>query len=75
MLAGAVGLLERIGPSVLLTRALGGGFGWLALSECPSLVKAAVAVEPAGPPLVTMMLERNNAEVAALMTDWIVKHT
>ncbi|HEX4289634.1 MAG TPA: hypothetical protein VH021_12000 [Trebonia sp.] len=38
MLAGAVGLLERIGPSVLLTHSLGAGFGWLALSECPSLV-------------------------------------
>jgi pimeloyl-ACP methyl ester carboxylesterase len=150
MLAGAVGLLERIGPSVLLTHSLGGGFGWLALSECPSLVKAVVAVEPAGPPfgplpglgsfahgltplplvfgpgpgdgkigrvpiaVVTaessghraadhataeylrscgaevdelrlgdlgihgnghaMMLERNNAEIAALITDWIVKH-
>jgi len=22
-----------------------------------------------------MMLERNNAEIAALITDWIVKHT
>ena len=52
--AGAVGLLDRIGPSVLLTHSLGGGFGWLALSECPSLVKAVVAVEPAGPPFVTL---------------------
>jgi pimeloyl-ACP methyl ester carboxylesterase len=151
MLAGAVGLLERIGPSVLLTHSLGGGFGWLALSECPSLVKAVVAVEPAGPPFATlpglgsfshgltplplvfgpderdakiggvpiavvtaessghraadhataeylrscgaevdelrlgdlgihgnghaMMCEKNNAEIAALITDWIVKHT
>jgi pimeloyl-ACP methyl ester carboxylesterase len=151
MLAGAVGLLERIGPSVLLTHSFGGGFGWLALSERPSLVKALVAVEPAGPPFVdhsalgsfryglapvplgfgpgpseaklggvpvavvsaecsgfepschataeylrscgaavdeirlgelgvhgnghAMMLEKNNAEVAAVITDWIVKHT
>jgi pimeloyl-ACP methyl ester carboxylesterase len=152
MLAGAVGLLERIGPSVLLTHSLGGGFGWLALSECPSLVQAVVAVEPAGPPfaalgggagslahgltpvplvfgpdprdgkiggvpiaIVTaeasghaaadhataeylracggevdelrlgdlglhgnghaMMLELNNAEIAAVITDWIIKHT
>jgi pimeloyl-ACP methyl ester carboxylesterase len=111
MLAGAVGLLERIGPSVLLTHSFGGGFGWLARSECPSLVRAVVAVEPAGPPFVTlghgaadaatagylrscgadvdelrlgelgrhgnghaMMLEKNNAEIAALITDWIVKH-
>jgi pimeloyl-ACP methyl ester carboxylesterase len=94
MLAGAVGLLERIGPSVLLTHSLGGGFGWLALSECPSLVKAAdrataeflrscgadvdelrlgeLGVHGNGH---AMMLERNNAEIAALITDWIVKHT
>jgi pimeloyl-ACP methyl ester carboxylesterase len=151
MRAGAVGLLDRIGPSVLLTHSFGGGFGWLALSERPSLVKALVAVEPAGPPYVNhpalgsftygltpvpvgfgpgadqpklggvpvavvsaecsgfepacrataeylrscgavvdeirlgdlgihgnghaMMLEKNNAEVAAVITDWIVKHT
>ena len=151
MRAGAVGLLDRIGPSVLLTHSFGGGFGWLALSERPDLVKALVAIEPAGPPFVrhpalgdfrygltavpvsfgpgedeaklggvpvavvsaecsgfepschataeflrscgadvteirladlgihgnghAMMLERNNAEVAAVITGWIVKHT
>jgi pimeloyl-ACP methyl ester carboxylesterase len=151
MRAGAVGLLDRIGPSVLLTHSFGGGFGWLALSERPHLVKALVAIEPAGPPFVkhpmlgdftygltpvplsfgpgsgdtklagvpvvvvsspcsgfepschatadylrecgadvtemrlaeaglqgnghAMMLEKNNAEVAAVLTDWIVKHT
>ena len=148
---GAVGLLDRIGPSVLLTHSFGGGFGWLALSERPHLVKALVAIETVGPPFVShpalgdftygltpipvsygpgagdaklggipvavvsspcsgfepschataeylrecgaavdelrladlgihgnghaMMLEKNNAEVAALLTDWIVKHT
>ena len=151
MRSGAVGLLDRIGPSVLLTHSFGGGFGWLALSERPQAVKALVAVEPAGPPYVNhpalgsfthgltpvpvnfgprgdqpklggvpvavvsaecsgfepscrataeylrscgaavdeirlgdlgihgnghaMMLEKNNAEVAAVITDWIVKHT
>ena len=151
MRAGAASLLDRLGPSVLLTHSFGGGFGWLALSERPSLVKALVAVEPAGPPFVdhpalgsfrygltpvplafgpgpdeaklggipiavvsaecsgfepscratagylrscgasvdelrlgelgihgnghAMMLEKNNVEVAALITDWIVKHT
>ncbi len=52
MRTGAAALLDRIGPSVLLTHSFGGGFGWLALSERPSLVKALVAVEPAGPPFV-----------------------
>jgi pimeloyl-ACP methyl ester carboxylesterase len=45
-----VGLLDRIGPAVLLTHSMVGGFGWLAASERRSLVKAIVAVEPAGPP-------------------------
>jgi pimeloyl-ACP methyl ester carboxylesterase len=151
MRTGAAALLDRIGPSVLLTHSFGGGFGWLALSERRPLVKAVVAVEPAGPPFVdhpalgsfrygltpvplafgpgpdeakleglpiavvsapcsgfepschltaeylrscgaavdeirlgeigihgnghAMMLELNNAEVAAAITDWIVKHT
>jgi pimeloyl-ACP methyl ester carboxylesterase len=148
---GAVGLLDRIGPSVLLTHSFGGAFGWFALSERPHLVKALVAIETSGPPFLrhpvlgdftygltavpvsfgpgsgdaklggipvavvsspcsgfepschataeylrecgasvdelrlddlgihgnghAMMLEKNNAEVAAMLTDWIVKHT
>ncbi len=149
MRTGATALLDRIGPSVLLTHSFGGGFGWLAASERPSLVKALVAIEtvppfaehPAGSfsygltplpqsfgpgddqaklnglPIAVvsspcsgfepwcrataeylrscgasvdelrldelgihgnghaMMLEKNNAEVAAVITDWIVKHT
>ncbi len=151
MRSGAVGLLDRIGPSVLLTHSFGGGFGWLALSERLAAVKALVAVEPAGPPFVkhpalgefsygltsvplsfgpgpgerklggvpiavlsapcsgfgpschltadylrecgadvtemplgergihgnghAMMLEKNNVEVAAVITDWISEHT
>jgi pimeloyl-ACP methyl ester carboxylesterase len=151
MRAGAADLLDRIGPSVLLTHSLGGGFGWLAASDRRDLVKAIVAVEPAGPPFAAvgglgefshgltpvplsfgpaagagkldglpvavvtaessghaaadhataeylrecgadvtelrladlgihgnghaMMLEKNNAEIAAVITDWIVEHT
>jgi pimeloyl-ACP methyl ester carboxylesterase len=151
MRLGAMGLLDRIGASVLLTHSLGGAFGWLAASERRSLVRAVVAVEPAGPPFhkhpvlgeftygltavplsfgpgpgeakldglpvavvsaecsgfgpsceataeylrrcgadVTdlrladlgihgnghaMMLEKNNAEIAAVITDWIARHT
>jgi pimeloyl-ACP methyl ester carboxylesterase len=51
---GATGLLDRIGPSVLLTHSMGGGFGWLAASERRPQVKAIVAVEPAGPPFTTI---------------------
>jgi pimeloyl-ACP methyl ester carboxylesterase len=151
MRVGATGLLTRIGPSVLVTHSLGAGFGWLAASDQRDLVKAIVAVEPAGPPfrvvpgigefshgltavplsfgpgdgdaklgglpvaVVTaessghgpsdqataaflrdcgadvtelrladlgihgnghaMMLEKNNVEIAAVITDWIIKHT
>ena len=51
---GATGLLDRIGPSVLLTHSMGGGFGWLAASERRSRVTAIVAVEPAGPPFADL---------------------
>jgi pimeloyl-ACP methyl ester carboxylesterase len=50
MRAGAAALLDRIGPSVLLTHSLGGAFGWLAASERRDRVQAIVAVEPAGAP-------------------------
>jgi pimeloyl-ACP methyl ester carboxylesterase len=54
MRRGAVGLLDRIGPAVLVTHSLGGAFGWLAAAARPELVKAIVAVEPAGPPFATL---------------------
>ncbi len=43
-------LLDRVGPAILLTHSLGAPFGWLAADARPGLVKAIVAVEPAGPP-------------------------
>lgn len=42
-------LLDRIGPAVMMTHSAGGPFGWLAADARPHLVRALVAVEPAGP--------------------------
>src|SRR5437762_536751 len=43
-------LLEKIGPSILLTHSQSGAFGWPVADAKPDLVKAIVAVEPNGPP-------------------------
>jgi pimeloyl-ACP methyl ester carboxylesterase len=51
---GAAGLLDKIGPSVLLTHSMGGGFGWLAAAGRREAVQAIVAVEPAGPPYASL---------------------
>jgi pimeloyl-ACP methyl ester carboxylesterase len=45
-----VALLEKIGPSVLLTHSQSGAFGWPVADARPDLVKAIVAIEPNGPP-------------------------
>jgi pimeloyl-ACP methyl ester carboxylesterase len=42
---GAEELLDRIGPSIVLTHAYGGPLGWVAADRRPNLVKAVVAVE------------------------------
>ncbi len=47
--AGAA-LLDRIGPAILVTHSQAGLFGWLIADVRPQLVKAIVALEPAGPP-------------------------
>lgn len=47
--AGAA-LLDRIGPSVILTHSQAGLFGWLIADARPALVKGIVAIEPSGPP-------------------------
>ena len=44
-----IALLEKIGPSVLLTHSQAGVFGWAVSDKRPELVKAHVAVEPNGP--------------------------
>jgi len=43
-------LLDRIGPSILLTHSQSGPFGWLIADARPNLVKGIVAIEPSGPP-------------------------
>jgi pimeloyl-ACP methyl ester carboxylesterase len=43
-------LLEKVGPSVLLTHSQSGAFGWPVADARPDLVKAILSVEPNGPP-------------------------
>ena len=45
-------LLDRIGPSIILTHSQSGAFGWIIADARPKLVKAIVAIEPAGPPFL-----------------------
>lgn len=49
--AAAAALLDRIGPSVVLTHSQSGAFAWPLADARPRLVKAIVAVEPNGPPV------------------------
>jgi pimeloyl-ACP methyl ester carboxylesterase len=48
--AAGAALLDRIGPAIILTHSQSGPFGWLIADARPQLVKAIVAIEPAGPP-------------------------
>ena len=50
MLTAGQTLLERLGPSILLTHSQAGPFGWLLADARPDLVKAVIACEPFGPP-------------------------
>jgi pimeloyl-ACP methyl ester carboxylesterase len=45
-------LIDRIGPSVIVTHSAGGPFGWITADERPALVKAVVSFEGATAPLV-----------------------
>jgi pimeloyl-ACP methyl ester carboxylesterase len=49
-----VRLLERIGPAVLVTHSAGAPGGWLAADARPDLVVALLALEPMGPPFLTL---------------------
>ena len=45
-----VALLEKIGPSIVLTHSQSGAFGWPVADKRPNIVKAILAIEPNGPP-------------------------
>jgi pimeloyl-ACP methyl ester carboxylesterase len=46
-----IALLEKIGPSILVTHSQSGAFAWPVVDRRPDLVRANVAVEPNGPPV------------------------
>jgi pimeloyl-ACP methyl ester carboxylesterase len=48
--AASAALLDKIGPAIILTHSQSGPFGWLIADARPKLVKAIIAIEPAGPP-------------------------
>ena len=50
-------LLDRIGPAILITHSQGGTHGWLLADARPDLIKAIVAVEPAGPPFQSTIIK------------------
>jgi pimeloyl-ACP methyl ester carboxylesterase len=60
--AGAA-LLDKIGPAIVLTHSQSGAFGWLIADARPALVKAIVAIEPAGPPFEATIIGTGKARV------------
>jgi pimeloyl-ACP methyl ester carboxylesterase len=58
--AGAA-LLDKIGPAIVLTHSQSGPYGWLIADARPRLVKAVVAIEPAGPPFEATIIGTGKA--------------
>lgn len=62
MRAAGISLLDCIGPAILITHSQGGTHGWLWADARPKLVKAIVAIEPAGPPFQSTIVKGPNAK-------------
>jgi len=60
-LAAGTALLDRVGPAVLMTHSQAGTFGWQLGDARPTLVKAIVALEPAGPPFENAVIAAGKA--------------
>jgi len=58
--AGAA-LLDKIGLAIVLTHSQSGAFGWLIADARPRLVKAIIALEPAGPPFEATIIGTGKA--------------
>lgn len=52
-----IALIDKIGPSILLTHSQSGAFGWPVADARPDAVKALLQVEPSGPPFYEIGLE------------------
>lgn len=59
--AAGAALMDRIGPSILVTHSQAGAFGWLIADARPAQVKAIVALEPLGPPFEDAVLGTGKA--------------
>ena len=69
-------LIDRVGPSIVMTHSAGGPFGWLVANERPNLVKAVVSFEGATAPLVgaggapgTPLLNLKNMPIMYLLSE------
>src|SRR5438477_7914783 len=49
-------LLDKIGSAIVLTHSQAGAFGWLLADARPKIVKAVLAIEPAGPPVEAVII-------------------
>lgn len=58
-------LLQKIGPSILLTHSRSGAIGWVIANDSPGLVKGIVAIEPSGPPFVNVVPVAMKGDVPA----------
>lgn len=56
--AAGAALMDQIGEAILVTHSQSGPYGWLLADVRPDLVKAVVAVEPQGPPVVNMSMQQ-----------------
>jgi len=52
-----IALIDKIGPSILLTHSQSGAFGWPVADARPDAVKALLQVEPSGPPFYEVGLD------------------
>lgn len=50
-------LLDKVGPSILFVHSQAGQYAWPLAQDRPALVKAIVAIEPAGPPVHDVVIK------------------
>lgn len=71
--AAAAALLDKIGPAILITHSQSGPFGWLVADIRPELVKAIVALEPQGPPVVSVSMQKSPSNDELEHSDTVTK--
>jgi pimeloyl-ACP methyl ester carboxylesterase len=68
-IAAGIELLDKIGDAIIITHSQSGPYGWLLADVRPDKVKGVVSIEPQGPPVINMSMQKAMKGDSPMLSD------